>query len=247
MIGRLKTTSNLLLIKHDKRNFLQIFPDLLVYCLYPFHMKEAASAGEVARVYKRLKGWILDGRLRPGDFLSEVELARQCETSRTPVREACNLLSQEKWIQRIRHKGYVLPAISIRDIIEVYEYRKLLECFNAERAAASATVEEIRQLREITAAEDLAEVDMAVFLRGNQAFHTKLGEIGRNRRMFDQLVLTLEYVQRLDVLSAQRDTRPVPHRDIVRAIEARNAQEAVRAMAEHINLSRDHMLRLFGT
>ena len=65
--------------------------------------------------------------MRPGDFLSEVELARQCETSRTPVREACNLLSQEKWIQRIRHKGYVLPPISIRDIIEVYEYRKLLE------------------------------------------------------------------------------------------------------------------------
>jgi DNA-binding GntR family transcriptional regulator len=203
--------------------------------------------GEVERVYRLLKGWFLDGKLKPGDFLSEVDLARQCETSRTPVREACNLLSQEKWIQRIRHKGYVVPAISIRDIIEVYEYRKLLECFNAERTAASATAEEIKELRDIVSVEDRLELNMDEFLKANQVFHTRLGEIARNQRVLDQLKLTLQYVQRLDVLSTQRDTRPVPHREIMRAIEARNVQEAGRAMADHINVSRDQMLRLFGT
>ena len=203
--------------------------------------------GEVDRVYRLLKGWILEARMRPGDFLAEVELARQCQTSRTPVREACNLLSQEKWIQRIRHKGYVLPPISIRDIVEVYEYRKLLECFTAERAAACATAEEVNSLRDIVIVEDRPNLDMAEVLKTNQDFHLRLGEIARNQRIFDQLRLTLEYVRRLDVLSAQRDSRPVPHRDIVRAIEARNVQDAGRAMAEHINVSRDQMLRLFST
>jgi DNA-binding GntR family transcriptional regulator len=185
--------------------------------------------------------------LRPGDFLSEVDLARQCETSRTPVREACNLLSQEKWIQRIRHKGYMLPSISIREIVEVYEYRKLLECFNAERAAASATSDEIKALREVISIEDQTGVDMSAFLKANQEFHLRLGEIARNQRVLDQLNLTLEYVHRLDVLSTQRDNRAVPHREIVRAIEARNGAEAARAMSDHINVSRDRMLRLFGT
>jgi DNA-binding GntR family transcriptional regulator len=203
--------------------------------------------GEVERVYRLLKGWILDGKLRPGDFLSEVDLARQCETSRTPVREACNLLSQEKWIQRIRHKGYLLPPISIREIIEVYEYRALLECFCAERAAASATAEEVRALGELIGIEDRPDLDMAVFLQSNQDFHLRLGQIARNARVLDQLKLTLEYVHRLDVLSTQRDTRPVPHREIVRAIESRDGAEARQAMAEHINVSRDRMLRLFGT
>lgn len=204
--------------------------------------------GEVDRVYRILKDWILNGRLRPGDFLSEVELARQCETSRTPVREACNLLSQEKWIQRIRHKGYVLPPISIRDIIEIYEYRKVLECFNAEKTAASATPEELRELRESVNAEELFDhQNMAAFLESNQRFHLRLGEIAGNQRVQEQLQLTLEHVHRLDVLSAQRDTRPVSHREIVRAIEARNVAEAGRAMAEHIQVSRDQMLRLFGT
>jgi DNA-binding GntR family transcriptional regulator len=203
--------------------------------------------GEVERVYRLLKGWILDATLRPGDLLSEVDLARQCETSRTPVREACNLLSQEKWIQRIRHKGYMLPAISIREIIEVYEYRKLLECFNAERAAASATPDEVSALRDLIAIEDRVDLNISAFLKANQDFHLRLGEIARNQRVLDQLKLTLEYVHRLDVLSTQTDNRPVPHRDIVRAIEARNVTEAGRAMAEHINVSRDRMLRLFGT
>ncbi len=203
--------------------------------------------GEVERVYRILKAWILDGRMRPGDFLSEVELARQCETSRTPVREACNLLSQEKWIQRIRHKGYVLPPISIRDIMEVYEYRRILECFNAERTAACATPEEVKALRDIVSVEDRPDLDMAEFLRNNQVFHLRLGEIARNQRALDQLRLTLQYVHRLDVLSTQRDTRPIPHREIMRAIEAGNVQEAGRAAAEHINVSRDRMLRLFST
>ncbi|MBL8236515.1 MAG: GntR family transcriptional regulator [Bryobacterales bacterium] len=203
--------------------------------------------GEVERVYFLLKAWILNGVMRPGDFLSEVELARKCETSRTPVREACNLLSQEKWIQRIRHKGYVLPPISVRDIIEVYEYRKILECFNAERTVARATAEEVRELREMVVLEDGPALEMDAFLRGNQGFHMRLGEIAGNQRVIEQLQWTLQYVHRLDVLSTQRDTRPVPHREIVRAIEARNVQEAGRAMADHINVSRDQMLRLFGT
>src|SRR2546426_626600 len=72
--------------------------------------------GEVDRVYRLLKDWILQCEFRPGNFLAEVDLARKCDTSRTPIREACNRLSQEGWISRIRHKGYLVPAISIREI-----------------------------------------------------------------------------------------------------------------------------------
>lgn len=203
--------------------------------------------GEVHRVYRLLKQWILEGRMRPGDFLSEVDLARQCQTSRTPIREACNLLSQEKWIQRIRHKGYVLPPISVRDIIEIYEYRKVLECFNIEKTVTRATADEVKALRDIVSTEDTLNLEPAEFLQHNQLFHLRLGELAGNQRVLDQLRLTLEYVERLDVISTQREVRPVSHREIIRAIEARSVSEASQAMAEHINISRDQMLLLFAT
>src|SRR5205823_3258763 len=78
---------------------------------------KAKKEGEVARVYRLIKGWILQGRARPGEFLAEVELARLCKTSRTPVREACNRLSQENWLTHLRHKGYMVPPISVREIL----------------------------------------------------------------------------------------------------------------------------------
>src|SRR5262245_28958592 len=105
--------------------------------------------GEVDRVYRLVKDWILQGRVRPGQFASEVELARLCKTSRTPVREACNRLAQEHWITHIRHKGYLVPPISVREIVDVYEYRKLLETFAVEKAAATITPDQLAVLRKI--------------------------------------------------------------------------------------------------
>jgi DNA-binding GntR family transcriptional regulator len=214
----------------------------------PLSRSKVEKEGEVARVYRLLKSWILSGRLRPGDFLPEVELAHECRTSRTPIREACNRLSQEKWIRGIPHKGYVIPAISVREILEVYEHRKLLECFTADRAAKEASLADVERLKKIIEVENQPAVDMARFLQANEEFHLALAELARNQRIYDQLRLTLEYVHRLDILSTQRDTCAVPeHRDIMQAIESRNSSDASRAMAEHIDMSRDRMLKLFAS
>jgi DNA-binding GntR family transcriptional regulator len=203
--------------------------------------------GEVERVYRTLKSWILDGRLQPGEFLSEVELARQCNTSRTPIREAFNLLSKENWLHRIRHKGHMIPLISIREVVEMYEYRKMLECFAAERAATIATVEEVANLRAIIAVEDQPGADFQKFLRANEAFHIRLSEMCRNKYVLEQLKLALEHVHRLDVLSNQQDSTRILHGEILRALESRQPAEASRAMAAHIDTARDRMLKLFGT
>jgi len=209
---------------------------------------KVVKEGEVDRVYRLLKSWILDCRLPPGSFLAEEQLARECQTSRTPIREACNRLSQEKWIQRIPNKGHVIPPISIREIVEMYEYRKLLECFTASRAAKEATAAEVARLKAIIEVENQPGVDMQVFLRANEEFHLALAEVARNQRIYDHLRLTLEYVHRLDTLSTQGHTYPIPeHREIVRAIEGRNPAEASQAMAAHIDMSRDRILKLFGS
>ena len=208
---------------------------------------EAEQEGEVDRVYRLLKNWILDCNFKPGDFLSEVELSRRCETSRTPIREACNRLSQEKWISRIRHKGYMVPPISIREIVEIYEYRKLVECFTAEKAAHTASAEQIAKLRRIIDVESRPKAKMSDILSANDAFHMGIGEIARNQRILDQLKLTLEYVHRLDVLSTQHDLAWVPHGEILLALEAHKPVQANKAMAAHIDSSRDRMLKLFGT
>src|SRR5215469_1158522 len=146
---------------------------------------------------------MLQCEFRPGDFLAEVNLAQRRETNRTPIREACNRLSQEGWISAIRHKGYVVPAISIRDIVEIYEYRKLLECFNAEKAAQTASPEQLSNLGTIIEVEAKRKRDMVDIPAANDSFHLGVAEISGNHRVLVRLKLTLEYVHRLDILSTQ--------------------------------------------
>jgi GntR family transcriptional regulator, rspAB operon transcriptional repressor len=207
---------------------------------------ERGTLGEVDRVYRLLKNWILQCEFRPGDFLAEATLARQCKTSRTPVREACNRLSQEGWISSIRHKGYVIPPISIRDIVEIYEYRKLLECFNAEKAAQTASREQLADLSNIVEVENNRTSKVSDIMAANDVFHLAIAEIAGNHHILVRLKATLEYVHRLAILSTQKDSGWIPHWEILNAMESRKGIQARKAMAAHIDNSRDRILKLFG-
>src|SRR5580692_10928105 len=77
--------------------------------------KETRVEGDVERVYRMLLEWIVTAELPPGVFLSEPELAQKCDTSRTPIREACSRLAQDGWLSLIRRKGWIVTPISVRD------------------------------------------------------------------------------------------------------------------------------------
>jgi DNA-binding GntR family transcriptional regulator len=202
--------------------------------------------GEVERVYSILHEWLKTAKLPPGEFLSEIDLAQRCGTSRTPVREACTRLMQDKWLSRIRRKGFMVTPISVRDIVDMYEYRKILECFSAERVARIATEEQVTDLQFIIAPETTAGSSLSEILRANAQFHRRLSELAGNQRVVTQLNLILDYVTRLDTLCTQTVPGWIGHEDVLRAIECHETAEARQAMQLHIDLSRDKMVRLFS-
>ena len=210
-------------------------------------MQAIANEGEVERVYRMLREWLIQAQLPPGEFLSEAVLAARCHTSRTPVREACTRLAQDKWLSLIPRKGYLVKPISVRDIVELYEFRKLLECFSAEKAAQTATRAQGTQLKTIVAVEGNSRPNLQRILVANEAFHLRLAEIAGNQRVIDQLRLALGYVRRLDTLCTQTVPGWIGHQEILRAIDARRPAEARKAMAAHIDLSLAKMIRLFSS
>jgi DNA-binding GntR family transcriptional regulator len=212
----------------------------------PVSKAKAQKLGEVERVYWILRDWLITAQLAPGEFLSERDLAVRCRTSRTPVREACTRLMQDKWLSRIPRKGFMVTPISVRDIIDMYDYRKLLECFAAEKVATTATPHQIDELRSIVEPETAPHANLADILRANTQFHRRLSELASNERVTGQLHLTLGYVSRLDTLCTQTVPGWIGHADILRAIENHQATAAGNAMKAHIDASRDKMINLFG-
>src|SRR3990172_4576872 len=87
-------------------------------------------------VYRRIRRSIILGEFPFGSSLSETELARRLEVSKTPVREALRRLAQEGLVLTTPHKGAVVASLTVEDLEEIYLMRSRLESLAARFAAA---------------------------------------------------------------------------------------------------------------
>lgn len=103
-------------------------------------------AGEKA--YETLRGEILDGVLRPGTVLAEVEQANRLGVSRTPLREALARLTADRLVTALSGRGLVVSEISPDNIVGLYELRQALEGQAAMLAARRRDDVPFRRLRD---------------------------------------------------------------------------------------------------
>ena len=78
-------------------------------------------------VFENLRSAILEGKLKSGQRLMEVQLAEQLGVSRTPVREAIRKLELEGLVVMLPRKGAYVANISVKDLMDVLEIRASLE------------------------------------------------------------------------------------------------------------------------
>ena len=106
------------------------------------------DAPHVERAYRDLKAGIVKGRYRPGASLSEVSLASEHGMSRTPIREGLARLWQEGYLERVVGHGYFVARVTVQQIHDTFDVRRLLEGAAAARAAELATPEDVDRLRQ---------------------------------------------------------------------------------------------------
>ena len=98
--------------------------------------------------YERLKRAILRGEFPPGHPLVETYLARWCQVSRTPIREALTRLEQDGLVLRT-DKGLVVRERSPEEILDIYETRVVLEATAARVAAIRRSRFDVMTLRRL--------------------------------------------------------------------------------------------------
>src|ERR1700737_3250365 len=81
-------------------------------------------ADQVASI---LRQRILNGELRPGTPLQEVPLAASLGVSRNTMREATRIFSLEGLLKRSIHRGVAVSQLSLKDVQEIYQLRRMLE------------------------------------------------------------------------------------------------------------------------
>jgi len=81
----------------------------------------------VDKVYFYIKKKIENNEYLPGSPLIEQNIQKELSISRTPIREAIRKLEKEDLIIKYPRKGGIVNAISLREIVEIYKFRELIE------------------------------------------------------------------------------------------------------------------------
>ncbi|MBO0333818.1 GntR family transcriptional regulator [Sneathiella sp. CAU 1612] len=90
---------------------------------------------------------IVTGTLKPGTRLDETILAEKFGVSRTPIREALNRLSASGLVEIRPRRGAIVAAISVQDLMNMFEVMAELEALCARLAARRITPPEKAELR----------------------------------------------------------------------------------------------------
>ncbi len=80
------------------------------------------------RVYNTLLEWITEGTMRPGEKIMDTEIAAYFSVSRTPVREALQLLADQKLIDIIPNRESIVSEIHPDEVRDNYELIGRLNC-----------------------------------------------------------------------------------------------------------------------
>ncbi len=139
------------------------------------------------QLYVSLRNDILAWRLTPNDILVESKLAKQYNVSKTPVREALALLSQEGWVEVLPRVGYRVTPIRVRDVDELFEMRLMAEKEAIRLVALRADDEQLKLLlAESTCVESTADdepTEPELFIRHHDPLHLSLAGLAGNRRL----------------------------------------------------------------
>jgi DNA-binding GntR family transcriptional regulator len=190
---------------------------------------------------------IFHGRLRAGQRLVTESLASRFGVSHTPIREALIELSGIGVIDLAPNRGAIVRRVTARDVREVCQVRRLLECeavrgaaSRAERARVEVIASDIQSLAESRPDPDAVEMAR----RLDDRLHDLVRESCGNAFLAEELnrLLTLFRTFRdvtWDLELARRDyhriaVEAVEHLAICSAILAGDARAAARAMSVHI-------------
>jgi DNA-binding GntR family transcriptional regulator len=192
------------------------------------------------RIETELRRAIVALELLPGMRLSEQEIAERHGVSRQPVREALIALARTRLLEVVPQRGTRVVKISVAKMMEARFIREAVETAVVRRAceafdrAARTRIDDLLDLQEKAARRD----DHAAFQRYDEEFHIALTEGAGCPLAWEAVQDIKAHMDRVCQLTLSSPSAMLPlvdqHREIVVAVDARDADAAAAAMHHHL-------------
>jgi len=205
------------------------------------------------RAYRHIQEQISKGVLVAGQPVSELLLAKELGSSRTPIREAIGQLATEGLLEQTHNRGAVVRQLTRSDITDLYEVREALEVYaGAKVAGRGLQPRELQRLHEFndgiqqlrdelkrTGAEALDEKQMVHFAQLDLSLHAQIVLLTLNSRIQKIINETRVLIQIFAIRRSGHDAAALgqiwqQHHNIIEALAARNTEVARKLLSEHI-------------
>jgi DNA-binding GntR family transcriptional regulator len=202
-----------------------------------------ATSTNSSTAYDRLREAILALELGPGSTLTERALETRLETSRTTVRAALARLENEGLVNR-DGRGYQVAPLDLLEIKRACDWREVIETAAARATIARATDTELEQLAQQLGTLAASE-PLEMHMRDATDFHINLARLTANpfmTRALEDVLTRLARARWFEAASTGLERANREHRQILKAIQARDANAAEQEIKAHLARSRDRLL-----
>ena len=205
------------------------------------------------QAYQLIKRAIISGDLVSGNIYSLHDLSELISISNTPTREALLVLECEGMIDPIPRSGYMVAPITIRDVLEIFHLRRVLEGEAIRLAVDHITKEDIKFL------EDNNKLESQLFFEPNEnkdtedyiqayqlnsEFHLRIAHASGNSRLaklIEELLSGMERISAKDPFIAY----PKQHVAIIKALKDQDGDASMKAMIDHIENTKSRLVERF--
>ena len=192
------------------------------------------------RAFNQIQEWIIDGTLQPEEKLNDAELAQALGVSRTPVREALQLLSVQGFVEMRPGVATQVTAVNKEDISKILPPLAVLQALAAELATPVIDKQTINSLHGINTefTKAIEKGDYYSALKLDEQFHRGIVEVAENPYIINTISMLQAHVRRLFF-----------HKSIILTNDSIREHEAILQAFEHkdkdtaSNIARNNWLR----
>jgi DNA-binding GntR family transcriptional regulator len=205
------------------------------------------------QAYDFIKSQIMNLGFKPGQYITDSQIAGQLNISRTPVREAFYRLEKEGLLINEARRGWKIYTLSLDNINDIFDIKEVVEGMVARKAAGCRDETLQDRLREaLGVMEAAAEAnDADAWLKADFHLHDILFQMAGSEIAY-RIIANLNdqwHRVRLGFVALQgRTKRSVDeHRRIIESVLDGEGEEAERRMRSHLNQVRDELVHLLAT
>lgn len=213
--------------------------------------RRSEASGEVTladRVFEWLAEQIVVGNIRPGQWISENEVAARLGISRSPVRDALRSFAREGLVEVRRRRGTIMAELNADEADDLYRTRTLIEPEMARLAVEHMTDEQVQQVAQIT--EELRDTigDPTAFYDSLLQLYQLMMDACPSQSLRDIVAMlwrrTMRFrgiTLRIPTWKPQKETLAFAER-FVKAARGRDPEAAHAALAELLEKTRQSLL-----